>query len=455
MSFQQGLSGLNVSAKALDAIGNNVANSNTVGFKSARGQFADVYAASLTGSGASQIGIGAALSAVTQQFTQGNVTATNNPLDVAINGGGFFRMSNNGAVTYSRNGQFQLDKEGYVVNTQGFRLQGYAPDTTGVIVPSTPSDIFIDPSDIAPKSTVSIDVGLNVDARAVAPAVATFDPTVTNSYNTSTSVTIYDSLGNDHLLTMYFIYDPAPAAPGLYGGDAAAVPPVLPGASAWYVRYTLDGKANPTTNGTHNPSALTYITAGDNMRLEFDANGKLVGTNGAAATRIPLQFDLDAVVGTSNKATSPLSMAAPDGISFLASTQFGSPFGVNNMVQDGYTSGRLAGIAISPDGVIKGRYSNGQSKDMGQIVLAKFNNPNGLQSVGGNQWQETGASGAPVLGAPGTGANGVVQSAAVEDSNVDLTAELVNMITQQRAYQANAQTIKTQDSVLQTLVNMR
>jgi flagellar hook protein FlgE len=453
MSFQQGLSGLSVTSQGLDSVGNNVANSNTVGFKSSRGEFADVFAASLTGGGASQIGIGASLASVSQQFTQGVVTATNNPLDVAINGGGFFRISNNGAISYSRNGQFQIDKSGFVVNAAGYRLQGYqaiyGTDPSGIIVQSTPSDIFIDPTDISPKTTGNITVGLNLDSRNDAPTVATFDPSNPLSYNSSTSVTVYDSLGNTHVLSMYFVYDDAPAAPALFTGAE----------SAWYVRYALDGVANPTTTGGHVPSSTANITDGDNMRLEFDANGKLVGIDGAAATKMSLEFDLDAIgaiAGYSNKATSPLTMAAPNsGIDFSASTQFGSAFGVNNMVQDGFASGRLAGIAISPDGVIQGRYSNGQSKKMGQIVLAKFNNPNGLQSVGGNQWQETSASGAPIIGAPGTGANGVVQSSAVEESNVDLTQELVDMITLQRAYQANAQTIKTQDSILQTLVNLR
>lgn len=453
MSFQQGLSGLGVSSQALDAIGNNVSNSGTVGFKSSRGQFADVYAASLSGGGASQIGIGSTLSTVFQQFTQGNITSTNNPLDVAINGGGFFRISNNGAISYSRNGQFQIDKNGYVVNAAGYRLQGYQAiytnNPSGVIVQSTPSDIFIDPTDISPKTTDNITVGLNLDSRQSAPTVATFDANNPLSYNSSTSVTVYDSLGNTHVLSMYFIYSGAPATP--VGG----------GASEWYVRYALDGVTNPTTAGGHTPSATTNILVGDDLPLQFDVNGKLVAVSGAAANKAPLSFDLNAILAAqtppqTNKANTPLTMTPPtSGIDFTASTQFGSPFGVNNMVQNGFASGRLSGISVSTDGVIQGRYSNGQSKKMGQIVLAKFNNPNGLQSIGGNQWAETSASGAPIIGAPGTGANGVVQSAAVEESNVDLTKELVDMITQQRAYQANAQTIKTQDSVLQTLVNLR
>lgn len=437
MGFQQGLSGLNVSAKSLDAIGNNVANSGTVGFKSARGEFADVFAASLAGGGASQIGIGAALATVSQQFTQGNITATNNPLDVAINGGGFFRMSNNGALTYTRNGQFLIDKEGYVVNAAGYRLQGYeAPG--GTIVQSTPTDIFIDPTDIQPNATTNIIVGMNLDSRedAIGSGVGyVFDMANPETYNKSTSATVYDTLGNPHVMTMYFVKVAPP------GGTNPAPPGGATG--QWDMYLSVDG--TDRTNVTADTGA-----PGAPYSLYYDNGGK----NLAPLTKPTISIDLDQVMtdlGKTNTAATPLDFT----IDLKNTTQFGSPFGVNNMVQDGFTSGRLAGIAISADGIIRGRYSNGQSKDMGQIVLAKFNNPNGLQSLGGNQWQETSASGAAIIGAPGTGANGVVQSAAVEESNTDLTAELVQMITQQRAYQANAQTIKTQDSIMQTLVNLR
>jgi flagellar hook protein FlgE len=167
-----------------------------------------------------------------------------------------------------------------------------------------------------------------------------------------------------------------------------------------------------------------------------------------------MTIDLSAVSAALGKANSadPTQTFTLD---LAACTQFGSPFGVNQLVQDGYSSGRLSGLSVSPDGVIQGKYSNGQSRNLGQVVLAKFNNPNGLLNMGGNQWQETSASGQPLIGAPGTGSNGVLQAGAVEESNTDMTAELVNMITQQRAYQANAQTIKTQDQIMQTLVNLR
>ena len=410
MGFQQGLSGLNASAKALDAIGNNVANSGTVGFKSARGEFADVFAASLAGAGASQIGIGTAVANVAQQFTQGNITVSNNALDVAINGGGMFIMSNNGAISYSRNGQFQIDKSGYIINAAGYRLQGYPADFTvdpaGIIVQSTPTDIYIDPSDLTPKTTDSITVGLNLDSRESVPVPA-FSRSDPLSYNSSTSVTVYDSLGVPQVVTMYF-------------RKAAA--------NSWDIYYRVTGP-QITVPVDLGPDNLNFTsTGGTTGTTTFTQAGINTGTGAN-----PMAFDID----------------------FGGSTQFGSTFGVTQMIQNGFSSGRLAGVNISPDGVVQGRFTNGQSRNMGQITLAKFNNPNGLLSIGGNQWQETSESGAPLVGAPGTGSNGVVQSAAVEESNVDLTAELVNMITQQRAYQANAQSIKTQDQVLQTLVNLR
>lgn len=432
MGFQQGLSGLNTSTRALDVIGNNIANSGTIGFKSARGEFADVYAASLQGAGATQIGAGAMLPNVSQQFTQGNITTTSNALDVAINGGGFFRMSNGGAITYSRNGQFQIDKEGYIVNAQGSRLTGYAADysidATGIIVPSTPEDIFIDPSDLQPNKTSEISVGLNLDSREGEPPVghAVFDPADPLSYTASTAVTTYDSLGNPHVMAMYFVKT---ANPG-----------------EWSLHVSLDNVSDDSAT----PPASPVFTAGNPTTITFDTSGNLT----APVAPIAFTVDLDSVATELGKVNS--ADPTQDFTLDLGScTQFGSIFGVNQLTQDGFSSGRLAGLSVSSDGIIQGRYTNGQSRNMGQVVLATFNNPNGLSSLGGNQWQETSASGQPLIGIPGSGSNGVVQAGAIEDSNVDLTAELVSMITQQRAYQANAQTIKTQDSVLQTLVNLR
>jgi flagellar hook protein FlgE len=403
MSFQQGLSGLDGASKALDTIGNNIANSGTSGFKAAAAQFADVFAASLAGGGGSQVGVGVGLSAISQEFTQGNITTTGNPLDIAINGAGMFRLSDNGTITYSRNGQFNLDKNGYITNGSGARLTGYAVDAAGVVVPGSFADLQVNASNIAPRATSGAQVQLTLDSRAAAPTITPFSAANVATYTGSTSQTVYDSLGNSHNMTMYFVKS---ATAGQYN------------------MYTsLDGGA------AAGPTALNFSNTGT-LTTAMPVTQSFALTNGAAS---PLAFPLD----------------------LTGSVQYGVSFGVNQLVQDGYTSGRLTGVNVSADGIVQGRYSNGQTQNLGQVALVNFNNPNGLQQLGGSQWAETSESGQPIPGSPGQGSLGAVQSGAVEESNVDLTSELVNMITQQRAYQANAQTIKTQDSVLQTLVNLR
>ncbi|PKO24890.1 MAG: flagellar hook protein FlgE [Betaproteobacteria bacterium HGW-Betaproteobacteria-8] len=403
MSFQQGLSGLNAASKSLEVLGNNVANASTVGFKQSQTQFADVYANSLTGSGASQVGIGVKIAKVQQQFTQGNISATNNPLDIAINGGGFFRVSDNGSITYSRNGQFQMDKDGFIVNADNKRLTGFAADAAGNLLTGSPVELQIDTADLQPAVTDQVTGLINLDSREAALTAAGFDPDDPATYHNSTSVSIFDSLGNPHTLQSFFVK----TAPGV-----------------WDVFTTVDG-VTPAT-------ALTTMT--------FDGTG-VAPTGSTAALSVPV----------TTGATTPFAV----NLDFSGSTQFGSNFSVNSLSQNGFTSGRLSGFNVGADGIIVGRYTNGQSANLGQVVLANFVNPNGLQSLGNNAWAESSTSGAPLVSAPATGGLGVLQSSAVEDSNVDLTAELVNMITAQRVYQANAQTIKTQDQVLQTLVNLR
>jgi flagellar hook protein FlgE len=425
MSFQQGLSGLNASAKALDTIGNNIANSSTVGYKGGTTQFADVFAASLNGSGASPVGLGAKISGVLQQFTQGNITTTNNPLDVAINGGGFFQMDDGlGGTFYSRNGQFQLDKDGFIVDAQGLQLKGIMA-VNGVVAsgsPSVPLRLF-DPSQSltgAPQPTgtsigaTGVQANLNLDSRVAAPATTPFNYADPTSYNQSTAVTTFDSLGNPHTYSMYF---------------------VKTAANAWDVYSTVTNPAG---------ASPTFSNLGLTGSLTFDTAGQL--------TSAPLTESLTAAQLGYAGGVNPMSF----NLNFSGSTQFGSPFAVNTLLQDGYAAGSLVGFKIGSDGTVLGNYTNGQTAVIGQAVLATFRNPQGLQPLGNNVWAQTPESGTSILGTPGSsGQFGVFQSAAVEDANVDLTAELVNMITQQRVYQANAQSIKTMDSILQTLVNLR
>lgn len=417
MSFQQGLSGLNAASKQLDAIGNNVANANTVGFKSSQAQFADAYAASLSGSGggSTQVGIGVKVSQVAQAFSQGNITASSNPLDIAINGGGFFRVSNNGAIAYSRNGQFSLDKNGYIVNANGAKLTGYAADSKGLLSTGAPVELRINKADIAPRLTKTANAVLNLDAnKPPIPAAPAFSPTDPTTYTSATSVSVFDSLGTAHILQTFYV-------------KTGPVPPATAGGT-WDVYASGDG------------TLLTVPPGGKLGTLTFDDQGALTST-------APMTASID----VSSGAATPLVV----NVDYKGSTQFGSAFSVNTLKQDGYSSGRLSGFNTGPDGVITGRYTNGSTSVLGQVVLADFKNVNGLQPLGNNVWEETSASGAPLVSTPNSGSLGVLQSGAVEDSNVDLTAELVNMITAQRFYQANAQTIKTQDQVLQTLVNLR
>lgn len=425
MGFQQGLSGLNASSKALDTIGNNIANANTVGYKGSTTQFADVFAASLNGSGAAPIGLGTRVAGVLQQFTQGNISVTNNPLDVAINGGGFFQMDDlQGGTLYSRNGQFQLDKDGFIVNAQGLQLKGIMA-VNGVVAqgsPSVPLRLF-DPSQSLtgmPQATgasvgaTGVQVNLNLDSRVAAPVTTPFNYADPTSYNQSTAVTTYDSLGSPHTYSMYF---------------------VKTAANAWDVYSTVTNPtgASPGFTNLGPVGSLTFNTLGQitSPPLAVSMTPANLGYAGAVA---PMSFNL----------------------SFAGSTQFGSPFAVNNLLQDGYAAGSLAGFKIGSDGTVLGNYTNGQTQVIGQAILATFRNPQGLQPLGNGVWAQTPASGTSIVGTPGSsGQFGVFQSAAVEDANIDLTAELVSMITQQRVYQANAQSIKTMDSILQTLVNLR
>jgi flagellar hook protein FlgE len=401
MSFQQGLSGLNAAAKNLDVIGNNVANANTVGFKQSQAQFADVYANSLTGAGGSQVGIGTKVSQVAQQFTQGNITATNNPLDMAINGGGFFRMDNNGEIAYQRNGQFQLDKLGFIVNSSGAKLTGFTANSSGILSTGSPAPLSINTADLVPQVTSGVNAVLNLNSSSVVPTGA-FNMTDPTTFNNSTAVSVYDSLGNAHTLQTFY---------------------VKTAAGAWNVHASTDG----------GPSSLVGA-------LNFNGTGALTSA-------MPLSTSVAVTTG----ASTPFSV----NLDFTGTTQFGSAFSVNTLNQDGYTSGRLAGFNVGGDGMILGRYTNGKTAVLGQVVMANFANPNGLQQLGNNMWAESATSGTPLVGTPKSGGLGVLQSSAVEDSNTDLTAELVNMITAQRVYQANAQTVKAQDALLQTLVNLR
>jgi flagellar hook protein FlgE len=419
MGFQQGLSGLNASSKNLEVIGNNIANANTYGAKASRAEFADVYANAIGGT-RNAIGIGVSVAAVAQQFTQGNITGTDNPLDIAINGGGFFQLRDtSGALTYSRNGQFKVDNTGFIINNQGSRLMGYPADATGTIIPGAATALQMPTAGITPQVTTGIQMEMNLDARAgvtLPSAGAPIDFADPSTYNNATSQTVYDVQGQEVALTYYF--------------QKTAT-------NTWNVYVAANGTPLATAGG--NPAPSTTIT--------FPVNG---GTPTAPAGTVAL--DIPSVTNAAGGVTVPITGVALD---VSGATQYGSAFGVTDLQQDGYSAGQLIGAQIDANGVISARYSNGETRPAGQLELATFRNAQGLQPMGGNAWVQTAASGGATVGTPGSGNLGVLQAGALEESNVDLTAELVNMIVAQRSYQANAQTIKTQDQILQAIVNLR
>ena len=418
MSFQQGLSGLNASSKNLEVIGNNVANANTIGAKGSRAEFGDMYAAAINGR---SIGIGVNLQAVTQQFTQGNITTTSSPLDLAINGNGFFEVSNPaGQTLYTRDGQFQANKDGFITNSAGLKLVGYPAANDGTIQPGAAVPLQLPTAGVSPNVTANISIEMNLDSRkatTLPAATPQIDFGDAKTYNDATSVTVFDAKGQDVALTYYF--------------QKSAT-------DTWNVYATANG-TSVNVDGAGNPLPVTTIN--------FPPNGGApTAPLGAVAMNIP---------GTTNAAGAATMPIANVALNLTGATQFGSGFGVTSMTQDGYAAGQLTGVTIEKSGVVMATYSNGQSKAAGQLELATFRNPQGLTPLGGNLWARSFESGDPTVGTPSSGNIGALQAGALEESNVDLTGELVNMITAQRVYQANAQTIKTQDQVLQTLVNLR
>jgi flagellar hook protein FlgE len=508
MAFEQGLSGLNAAAKQLDVIGNNIANANTVGFKGSTTDFADVYARSLNGSSSTTVGTGVSIPAIAQQFTQGNIEATSNPLDIAINGSGFFRTDTNGAVEYTRNGQFSLDKNGYIVTAEGAKLTGYGVNADDQILASTPAPIQISTTDMKPVATTTVDTSLNLDSREAVPTNYPFDASDATTYNHQTPVTVYDTLGNSHTLSLYYVktdsgtWDVYAGADGteITSDKAAAAAEGDAASSAARDSWTAATKASPVDATAVSTALNTYATdataavvaaataagASDATIAAIKAAGVAAGgTSGytpdqvdadiAAAVSVPavpvgtLKFDSNGTLSAAamSPQTLPLTVAMPVfpatgaketlsiAVGFAGTTQYGADTSEKLTSQDGYTAGHLQRFSTADDGTITGQYSNGQTKALGQVVLANFTNTNGLEPIGNNSWVETSDSGTPLLGTPGSGSFGELQSSATESSNVDLTAELVNMITAQRYYQANAQTIKTEDQVMQTLVNLR
>ena len=416
MPFRIALSGLDAASTDLKVSGNNIANASTVGFKESRAEFADLYATSMTDVSATSSGSGVRVSRVVQQFSQGSIEFTGNALDLSLTGEGFFVTQDmNGSPSYTRAGGFSVDRDGFVVNHAGDNLQVFAPitGTTGFNTGST-VDMQLPALSGAPAATAEVAASLNMDASETVPAAAfNVAAPASNQYNHSTSTTVYDSLGTGHTQTMYYrkIAD-----------------------NSWESYTYIDGN-NITVGGA------------TSANIQFDSAGALrtgVGDVNAAGA-IPL----DAYTPAGGAAVMNLMM------NYTNSTQFGSAFSVNDLTQDGFASGRLSGLDIDNTGVIFARYTNGQSNALGKVALARFNNQQGLRQVGDTSWAETYSSGDVQIGEAGTSSYGLMQSGAQEVSNVDIAQQLVNLITAQRNYQANAQVITTADTVTQTIINLR
>jgi flagellar hook protein FlgE len=405
MSFNIALTGLNAATNDLSVTSNNLANSQTVGFKSSRAEFGDIFASTQTGVASTAIGNGVRVQEVAQQFSQGNTKTTGNSLDLAINGNGFFTLSNNGALSYTRDGEFQLDNTGEVVTASGAKLQVYAPLPTGGFNTGGLTNLVLNTNMSAPQATSSASITATLPANAAQPVTANFSPSDPTSYNNTTSLTVYDSLGSAHTESLYFVKTANP--------------------NEWSVSSYIDG------NAVGGAQTLNYSNTGV---LTNPANGQIT---------LP--------------AYTPATGAAPMNVTLnlLNTQQIGDTFGVTAVQQNGFTVGTLTGINIDNSGIVQATYTNGRSVNLGQIAMANFANDQGLQQMGNASWSQTTSSGSVVQGVAGGSGFGTIQSGALEQSNVDTTSALVDMITAQRNFQANAQMIQTDNQISQTVINIR
>jgi len=404
MSFDLALSGINAANSDLNVTSNNLANVDTTGFKESRAEFADLFAQTQEGVSRTAIGNGVQVSEIAQQFGQGNITSTANNLDLALSGSGFFITSNNGALNYTRNGAFQVDQNGFLVTSAGERVQGYSPLSNGGFNTGGLADLQLTTAESAPQATTTAGISLNLPSSASPPANSPLNPADPTTYTDTTSLTVYDSLGAAHTAQLYF-------------SKTATT-------NTWNTSLYVDGSVVGT------PQTLAFSSTG---ALTSPANGQVgFGTYTPATGANPLNINFN----------------------FNQATQFGDSFGVNGVSPDGYTTGSLVGVNISSTGVVQANFTNGQSVNLGQVALANFANPQGLQQESNTEWQQTFESGAVVHGVAGGSGFGTIQSGALESSNVDITAQLVNMITAERDFQANAQMISATNTVTQAIINI-
>lgn len=393
MSFNIALSGLQATTQDLNTISNNIANASTNGFRGGRSEFASIYNGGQAG--------GVSVMSTTQNFSKGgSLTYTGRQLDMGIQGEGFFVLKGtDGGAMYARAGMFHKDSQGFITDPVGSRLQGYSVNATGKIQQGNVGDLQVQTASLAAKATTQVGLVSNLDAR-VDPITVAFDPKDINSYHSIGTTSVYDSLGAEHVVTQYYVK----TAP-----------------NEWTVNYTLDG-----------------VQLTDQTTLTFDAKGVLDPATTKQA------FDLTLPNGASNLQFE---------INFDKSTQYAAKYNNSSLSQDGYTSGELKGVRLDDNGMLYGTYTNGQEQLQGQVILANFSNPNGLSAVSNNAWVATNTAGQAITGAPSTGTMGTVTGGYLEGSNVDTTAEMVNLMSAQRNYQSNAKVLDVNSTMQQALLN--
>lgn len=410
MSLLTDLSGVNAAQTDIDTIGNNIANVDTSGFKTSAAQFSSLYGSALSATP----GQGVSTSDLAQSFGEGTISQTGNPLDAAINGNGFFQLQSGSGIVYSRDGSFQISSSGQLVNASGDQVMGFAPTASGTAASASGAlqPIQINQANIAPAATSSLTMAVNLPSSdaPINTTTTPFSPTNPQSYNESTTTTVYDSLGSNLSLTTYFTQVAGSGSP-----------------NEWQTNWQLT-----SPNGT-------AIASGAGPTLSFNSSGQLVSGSGSISVN-----------------------ALPDGAAalniaqnFTGTSVSGLPFGINSIANNGSAGGQLTGVQIAPTGVVTGQYSNGGTQVFGTIALANFVNPQGLVPMTDNVWSASTASGPAITGAPGTAALGQLESGALEGSNVDLSTQLVNLITAQQAYQANVQSINTEQQNFQRLLTIQ
>jgi len=428
-SLFTGISGLNANGVALSVIGDNIANANTPGFKGSRANFGDILSQTLGGASAMQVGRGTMIVDIQKLFTQGTLESTSNPLDLAIDGDGFFIVKQtNGPTYYTRAGQFRLDKNGYVVDPNGYRLQAYQMDQSGNLT-GTISDVHLAGLMSNPSATTNINMQVNLDSRDDTKTwsfTSGSDLPDSSSYNYSNAITVYDSLGNSHLVYTYFVKTST--------------------ANQWEAHVIYDDGTNPNQPNYTEIDFDTATAGTQPIQLQFNSNGTLQSITPDTSTQAnAVSFDFSAW-----GATNPQNIT----LNFADSTQYGSPNAIVFQTQDGYSTGNLIGVTVDQNGVMSGVFTNGQVKKVAQVVLSKFVAAPNLTKVGKNLFLESYSSGGPIYGAPGTVGVGTVYSNSLEASNVDLAEEFVRMIAAQRGYQANVRVITTTDNMLNDLMSI-